>query len=350
VNFCAVRTSNHAKSYNRHAVNDRYHMEATMRSFLRAVAYAAAVGCAATAAAQDRVTISIATGPTSGVYYPLGGGIANVLSKYVPGYAANAESTAGSVANIQLMGQKKSDLALSMADAALDGYKGQGKFQSGAVPLRTLMIAYPNRMHVVTVEGTGISKFADLKGKRVSTGAPNSATELMAYRLLDAMGLSPDKDIRRERLDPGKSGDAIKDRKLDAYFWVGGIPTSAVTDLGATPGTKLKLIDHADAVDAMNKKHGQLYVRDTIPAKSYPGQDQPNQVATVWNLIIARADMPDQIAYNIVKTIFDKRDELIQVHKEAQNFDLKSQKNDASPIPFHPGAVKYFAEKGIKLQ
>jgi TRAP transporter TAXI family solute receptor len=320
-----------------------------MRSITRALAAAAAIGFAAGATAQDKVTISIATGPTSGVYYPMGGGIANVLSKYVPGYAANAESTAGSVANIQLMNQKKSDLALSMADAAWDGLRGEGKFSGNSVPLRTLMVAYPNRMHVVTVDGTGIAKFADLKGKRVSTGAPNSATELMAQRVLEAMGLDMSKDIRRERLDPGKSSDAIKDKKLDAYFWVGGIPTSAVTDLGATPGTKLKLIDHADAVDAMNQKYGQIYVRDTIPAKSYPGQDRPNQVVTVWNLIVARADMPDQMAYTIVKTILDKRDELIQVHKEAQNFDLEHQTKAASPIPYHPGAVQYFGERSIKV-
>ncbi len=272
-----------------------------MRIITRALVAAAAIGLAGGALAQDKkVTISIATGPTTGVYYPLGGGIANVLSRYVPGYAANAETTAGSVANLQLMGQKKSDMALSMADAAWDGFKGQGRFASGAVPVRTLMIAYPNRMHVVTIDGTGINKLADLKGKRVSTGAANSATEVMAARVLEAAGLDQEKDIRRERLDPGKSSDAIKDRKLDAYFWVGGIPTAAVTDLGATPGTKLKLIDHAEAVDNMNKKYGPLYIRDTIPAKSYPGQEQPNQVATVQNLIIAHADMPDEVAYNIV--------------------------------------------------
>jgi TRAP transporter TAXI family solute receptor len=320
-----------------------------MRSITRALAAAAAIGFAAGATAQDKVTISIATGPTGGVYYPMGGGIANVLSKYVPGYAANAESTAGSVANIQLMSQKKSDLALSMADAAWDGFKGQGRFASGAVPVRTLMIAYPNRMHIVTVEGTGINRLSDLKGKRVSTGAPNSATELMAFRVLEAAGIDPQKDIQRERLDPGKSGDAIKDRKLDAYFWVGGIPTAAVTDLGASPGMKLKLVDHSEVVDAMNKKYGPLYVRDAIPEKSYPGQDAPNQVATVQNLIIARADMPDEVAYNIVKTIFEKRDELILVHKEARNFDLKFQSNASSPIPFHPGAIKYFAERGVKI-
>ena len=319
-----------------------------MKSIKHALVALAATSLAFAAQAQEKVTLSIATGPTTGVYYPLGGGIANILSKYVPGYAANAETTAGSVANLQLMSQKKSDIALSMADAAWDGFKGQGRFPA-AVPIRTLMIAYPNRMHIVTVEGTGINKIGDLKGKRVSTGAANSATEVMAQRVLEAAGLDQEKDIRRERLDPGKSTDAIKDKKLDAYFWVGGIPTAAVTDLGATPGTKLKLIDHAEVVDNMNKKYGPLYIRDTIPAKAYPGQDQPNQVATVQNLIIARADMSDQVAYNIVKTIFEKRDELILVHKEATNFDLKLQSNDASPIPFHPGAVKYFNEKGIKI-
>jgi TRAP transporter TAXI family solute receptor len=321
-----------------------------MRSLMLAVVAATFCGLAVDAQAQEKVTISIATGPTTGVYYPLGGGIANLVSKYVPGYSANAETTAGSVANLQLIGQKKSDVGFSMADAAYDGLKGQGKFTGAPVPMRTLLVAYPNKMHVVTVEGTGIVKFADLKGKRVSTGAPNSATELMAQRVLEGMGLDQEKDIRRERLDPGKSGDAIKDRKLDAFFWVGGIPTAAVTDLGATPGTRLKLVPHAEAVEKMNQKYGPLNLRDSIPAKSYPGQEQAVEIATVQNLIVARADMPDQVAYDIVKTIFEKKDELVLVHKEAKNIELKAQTSDATPIPYHPGAAKYFAEKGIKLR
>ena len=319
-----------------------------MRFMFNVLAFVAGA-IASGAFAQDKVTISITTGPTGGVYYPLGGGIANILSKYVPGYSANAESTAGSVANLQLMSQKKSDLALSMADAAWDGYKGQGKFSGAEVPVRALMVAYPNRMHVVTVEGRGINNFADLKGKRVSTGAPNSATELMTQRLLEAYGMDWTKDIRRERLTPEKSADAIKDNKLDAFFFVVGIPTSSVTDLAATPGTKIKLIDHADAFEKMTAKHGPLYVRDVIPAKSYPGQDQVNHVATVWNLLVAHKDMPDQVAYNILKTIFDRKDDLILVHKEAANFDVKTQSKAAATIPYHPGAIKYFAEKGVKL-
>lgn len=320
-------------------------MQATGR--ILALAFSAAVS--ASAFAQPRVNLSVATGPTGGVYYPLGGGIANILSKYVPGYAANAEATAGSVANLQLMSQKKADVALTMADAAYDGYKAQGKFAGSPVPLRTLLVAYPNRMHVVTVEGRGIEKFADLKGKRVSTGAPNSATELMAQRMIEAYGLDWNKDFRRERLTPEKSVDAIKDGKLDAVFFVAGIPVSSFTDLGATPGTRIKLVDQADAVEKMNAKYGPLYVRDVIPAKSYPGQERVNAVATVQNLIVAREDMPAEVAYNVVKTIFERRDDLIAVHKEAANFDLKNQKKEASPLPFHPGAAKYFGEKGIKV-
>jgi len=236
-----------------------------------------------------------------------------------------------------------------MADAGWDAYKGQDKFAGKPVNLRALMVLYPNRMHVVTVEGTGINKMTDLKGKRVSTGAPNSATQIMAYRVLEAYGIDPEKDFTRERLDPGKSADAIKDKKLDAFFWVGGVPTPAVTDLGATPGIKLKLIDHADATDAMVKKYGPLYVKDVIPAKSYPGQDTPNQIATVWNVLMADAKLPDQVAYDVVKAMFDHKEDMMRVHKEAQNFDLKYQTNGAAVIPFHPGAKKYFAEKGVKL-
>jgi TRAP transporter TAXI family solute receptor len=318
-----------------------------MRRFL--LGFLACVALALPAAAQEKLNIFIATGPTSGVYYPMGGGMADLLTKYVTNINATAGTTAGSVANLQLMQNKRADVALSMADASWDAYNGQEKFQSGAIPVRALMVLYPNRMHVVTVEGTGINKFADLKGKRVSTGAVNSATEVMAARMIEAQGLSA-KDFTQERLDPGRSADAIKDRKLDAFFWVGGVPTSAVTDLAATPGTRLKLIDHDEGVERMNKKYGPLYVKDVIPAKSYPGQDQPSRIATVWNVLIARADLPDEVAYNIVKTMFERKEEMVRVHSEARNFDMKYQTNAAAVIPFHPGAAKYFAEKGVKVK
>lgn len=293
--------------------------------------------------------ISIATGGTGGVYYPMGGGMAAVLSKHVPGMQATAEVTGGSVDNLKLIASGKPYIGFSMTDAGLDAYRGEDKFKGNKVPLKTLMVLYPNRMHVVSIEGRGIAKIADLKGKRVSTGAPGSATEVMAFRVIEAAGLDKDRDIKRERLSVAESVNAVKDGKIDAFFWVGGLPTAGVTDLANTPGTKLKMVDHAEVVPAMNRKYGNLYVEDVIPKEVYRGMDTDNKQATVMNILVAHENMDDKTAYNIVKTIFDKRDDLIAVHKEAANFKLENQKTSATPIPFHPGAVKYFAEKGIKL-
>lgn len=300
--------------------------------------------------AAQAQNISIATGGTGGVYYPMGGGLAAILSKYVPGMQATAEVTGGSVDNLKLIDSGKPYVGFSMADAAQDAAKGEDKFKGRKVPLRTLAVLYPNRMHVVTVEGTKIAKFSDLKGRRVSTGSPGSATEVMAFRLLEAAGIDKDKDIRRERLGAAESANAMKDGKIDAFFWVGGLPTAAVQDLANTPGTKIKLVDHADLVAKMNQKYGNLYIEDVIPKTAYHGMDADNHQATVNNILVVNASMDDKTAYNIVKTIFDKQPELVAVHKEAMNIKLENQKTGASPIPFHPGAVKYFAEKGIKVQ
>jgi TRAP transporter TAXI family solute receptor len=310
----------------------------------------AALLIGAMALAAHAQNLSIATGGTGGVYYPLGGGMAAVLSKYVPGMQATAEVTGGSVANLQLIGTGKPYLGMTMADATLDAYKGQDKFTGKPVPVRTLMVMYPNRMHVVSIEGTGVTKMSDLKGKRVSTGSGGSATEVMAFRVIEAAGLDKDKDMKRERLGVAESVSALKDRKIDAFFWVGGLPTAAITDLASTPGVKIKLIDHADLVPKMNQKYGNLYVQDVIPKDMYRGMDADNKQATVMNLLVANQSLDDKTAYNIVKAVFDHKQELVNVHKEAENFKLENQKKDASPIPWHPGAVKYFAEKGIKLQ
>src|SRR4051812_31705769 len=258
----------------------------TVKALLCA-ASAALIGLSAPVHSQEKINLSIATGGTGGVYYPLGGGMANVLSKYVPGVTATAEVTGGSVDNLKLIGTGKPYIAMSMADAGLDAYQGEDKFKGHKVPVRTLMVMYPNRMHVVSVEGTGVNTMADLKGKRVSTGSPGSATEVMAFRLIEAAGLDKDKDMKRERLGAAESVNAIKDKKIDAFFWVGGLPTAAVTDLAATPGVKIKMIEHANLVPAMNKKYGNLYFADVIPKATYSGMDKDNKQATVWNILVS---------------------------------------------------------------
>jgi len=317
-----------------------------MKNIVRIAALAAGMFAAA-AQAQN---ISIATGGTGGVYYPLGGGMAAVLSKYVSGLQATAEVTGGSVANLQLIGTGKPYIAMTMVDAGLDAYKGQDKFAGKPVPVRTLMVMYPNRMHVVSIEGTGVTKMSDLKGKRVSTGSGGSATEVMAFRVIEAAGLDKDKDMRRERLGVAESVSALKDRKIDAFFWVGGLPTAAVTDLASTPGIKIRMIDHDNLVAAMNKKYGNLYVQDRIPKDTYRGMEADNKQATVMNLLVAHQNMDDKTAYSIVKAVFEHLDELVRVHGEAQNFKLENQKTAAAGgIPWHPGAAKYYAERGVKL-
>ena len=317
---------------------------ATRRAAILAVALSA--GLAGIAYAQQKV-MSIGTGGTGGVYYPLGGAVANVLSKALPNVQATAEVTGGSVDNLKLIGAGKSELGFTMADAALDAFKGEDKFKSGKVPLQALLVVYPNRMHVVTIEGTGIESMADLKGKRVSTGSPGSATEVMAFRVIEAANLDKDKDLKRERLGVAESVNAIKDRKIDAFFWVGGVPTAAVTDLAATPGVKMKLIDHSDLADKMNAKYGKLYAPSLIKAGSYPGYDRDNKNTEVWNLIVTGDKMSDDDAYAIVKTLVEKKADIVAVHKEAESFSLGNQVQARSPIPFHPGALKYFKEKGI---
>ena len=320
-----------------------------MKQLLKSLALVAGMLLALTGYAQEKINLSIATGGTGGVYYPLGGGMANMLSKTVPGMQATAEVTGGSVDNMRLIATGKSYIALTQADAAQDALNGVDKFKGTKIPVRTMLVLYTNLMHVVTVEGTGINSIKDLKGKRVSTGSPGSATEVFAFRLLEAAGLDPLKDLTHERLGATESVNAIKDKKIDAFFFVVGLPTSAVTDLAATPGVTIKFLDSAQLLPAMTKKYGNIYITDVIPKTTYPGMKADNQTTAVTNLLVTNANMSDQVVYNIVKSIFDKRADLIAVHKAAADIKLENQKPGASPVPWHPGALKYFKEKGLKF-
>lgn len=312
---------------------------------LKIIALSLSLLCASVSAQN----ISIATGGTGGVYYPMGGGLASVLSSKVPGMSATAEVTGGSVDNLNLIGTGKPYVGFSMADAAKDAQIGEGKFAGKKVDLRTLVVLYPNLMHVVTVDSTGIKSMKDLKGKRISTGAPGSATEVMAFRLLEAAGIDKDKDVKRERLSVAESVNAIKDRKIDAFFWVGGLPTAAVTDLANTPGTKIVMVDTGEEVAAMNKKYGNLYFVTTIPKATYSGMAKDNKVGAVANILVVNANMPDDQAYKIVKAIFDNKLELVRTHQEFMSVSLENQKTKSTPVDFHPGALKYFKEKNVKL-
>jgi hypothetical protein len=311
---------------------------------------AAALAAPRPSRAQQATQLAIATGTTGGVYYPLGGGLANILSRAIPGLSATVEVTGGSVANNQLLGAGRVGMIFSQVDACVDAVRGVERFRGRPVNVRALAVIYTNRMQAVTTAAAGINSMADMKGKRVSTGAPGSATEVMAFRLIEGAGLDRDKDFRaRERLSPAESTNAIKDGKLDAYFFVSGIPTSAITDLGASPGIQLRLVDHAEFVPKIVEKYGPVYFPEVIPAGTYPGQTTDNKQMSVANILGVLDTMPAEQATRILEAMWRAREELVQVHAEARGFTLDRQKSAAAGVPWHPAAEAFWKAQGAQL-
>jgi TRAP transporter TAXI family solute receptor len=295
-----------------------------------------------------KTRLSIATGGTGGVYYPLGGGMAALISKNIPNTEATAEVTTASVDNVKLLHANRIAMALCLPDTAWDGYSGQMKGFKEKANIRSLMALYSNFMHFVANADAGIKSIADLKGKRVSTGAPGSGTEVKGLRVMEAYGLTP-KDLKtQDRLGVGESAGALKDRKLDAFIWDGGLPTAAVLDLAATPGIKINIVPHGDAVPKMVAKYGPLYFVNNIPKGVYKGIDEDIPVAAATNLLIVNEKMDENLAYQITKLLLEHTADLVAVHKAATEISLKNAVH-GSPLPFHPGALRYFKEKGVKL-
>lgn len=291
--------------------------------------------------------LSIATGGTGGVYFPIGGGLANLLQKYL-GVQATAEVTPASVDNMKLINERHTDLiAFSLGDTAYDALQGRERFQeTGKIEVRSLGVIYTNFMHLVTTEGSGINTVADLKGKRVSVGAPGSGTEIKANRVLEAAGLDPARDFQRERLGVAESAGALKDRKLDAFFWDGGLPTGAIADLANTPGITIKLVPHGDAVPKMVEKYGPFYTQATIPKEAYRGMTADVQVAGTPNILAVHAEFPEDLAYAVLATIFDNKSEWDAIHPEARNTKLETAWRN-NPVPLHPGAIRFYRDRGV---
>jgi TRAP transporter TAXI family solute receptor len=316
--------------------------------FIFAIGIQITGGGITTVSAQVKTRISIATGGTGGVYYPLGGGLAALISKHIPGVEATAEVTTASVDNMKLLHAKRVALAFTLPDTAFDAAQGQLKGFKEKIAVRTLAAIYSNYMQIVALDGSGIKSIPDLKGKRVSTGAPGSGTEVKGLRVLEAYGLTP-KDLRsQERLGVGESAGALKDRKIDAFIWDGGLPTAAILDLAATPGIKIHLVPHGDAVAKMVAKYGPLYFVGNIPRTTYTGMTGDVPVAAATNLLAAHERMEEPLAYQITKLLHEHTADLVAVHQAAKEISLKNAVT-GSPIPFHPGALRYYKEKGVTV-
>ena len=291
--------------------------------------------------------ISIATGGTGGVYYPYGGGLAKVLNDNLPGIRASAEVTSASVDNLKLIRDGKADIAFVLADTLADAVAGQGAFEGSPVPAVSLAVLYSNYTHIAALAQSGMTSVADLRGKTVSTGSPGSGTEVIAMRVLKAAGLDPDTDVTRQGLGASESAGALKDGKVDAFFWSGGLPTAAVQDLAHSQGVSLRLLPNADLVPALRRAHGPLYFPLEIPAGAYRGIVAPVAVVGVANVLVVNRSMPEQLAYDITQILFDKQPELAAIHPEARHLSIASA-TKGSPAAFHPGALRYFQQRGLE--
>ena len=284
--------------------------------------------------------LSIATGGTGGVYYVYGGALADQITQNIEGVEATAETTSASVDNMNLIATEDSDIAFTLADTAADAVEGREDFRE-AVPAQALAQLYTNYTQVVTTADSGIRSVEDLRGRQVSVGSPGSGTEVIALRVLDEAGIDPDSDIGREQLGVDESVDAVRDGTLDAFFWSGGLPTGAVTDLATTD--RIVLLPTTEYLDALQARYGEVYQEATIPAGTYEGLEQDVAVIGVPNYLVVNESMDEELAYDITRLLFDRQDALAQAHPEARNLDINVAPQ-VPPLELHPGARRYYDE------
>ena len=296
---------------------------------------------------QGKARLVIATGGTGGVFFPYGGGLARIFSSRLPNVEMTAEVTGGSVDNMKLIANDETDIGMSTVDSAYEGFQGEGVYKDvGKIPACTIATLYQSYVHIVALDGTGITRVQDMKGKRISVGSAGSSTEVAADRILEAAGLNPKTDITRDNLSVAESVAAIKDRKIDAFFWIGGLPTAAVTDLVNTPNTKVRFIPGDSYLQSMRSKYGPVYSPFALPRGTYAGVEGEVAGIGIGNILFVRSSMSEGLVYDLLKTLFDNLTEVQGVHPEAKTLTIETAAQNSS-IPFHPGAVRFYKEKGV---
>jgi TRAP transporter TAXI family solute receptor len=300
--------------------------------------------------AQQKMSFSIVTGGTGGVWYPLGGAIGGIIGKYVPNTEASSEATTAAIDNMKLLTAGKA--GLSFAYDYHIGWANDGKVPglSGKHKIRMVMGFYEQPLHITTKEGTGIKSLMDLKGKRVSVGAPNSGTEEQAGYVLKALGIDWNKDIKNEKLGAGESVSALKDGKIDAFFWSGAVPTSSIIDLASTPGLKMVLLPVGGEIAEKIMKGNPGVFHKTVFAKGeYSSVTSDVEAIAITAVLQAMDTFPADKLYQIIKAIFDNKVELSAVWKDATKLTPAMAVSQVTPdaLKFlHPGAEKFFKEKG----
>lgn len=314
-----------------------------MRRFGLALVLSATLAVPAVQAQQN---LSIATGGTGGVYYPIGGGLAEMIGRHIDGYTAVAEVTGASVENMGLIHREDSDLAIALADTVYQAYTGTGAFEGRQVSdVRAIASVYPNAVQLVSLQGSGINSLQDLKGKRVSVGAPGSGTELNARALLESNGIEYG-DFTVQRLNFNETADALRDGDIDAGFWSVGPPTSSILSLATTRDIQLISFTEEEIQNAIGAE--PVFAPYALPANTYEGVTEVTNTIGIPNVLAVNAAMPDELAYQITKVLFEKIDELRAIHPAANDTTVEFTMT-STPIPLHPGALRYFEEINAEI-
>lgn len=294
---------------------------------------------------QGRRNISIGTGGTGGVYYPYGGGLAELWSRHLPGVRAVAEVTGASVENVRLAHKGETVIGEIMGDVAHQAYHGEGRFQGKPQKILALAAMYPNTFQIVTRRGSEIRAVGDLAGHTVSIGAPGSGTAFMAELVLDALDVDLD-SMSVRRLSFVENANALRDRSIDAGIWCVAPPTSSIMDLATTHEVRILPFTAAEQ-ERVTNRYG-FYSAYSLPAGVYRGVGEPVPTISVWNVIICTADLPGDLVHDLVRVLFQNNDHMQRIHPFAR-YTTPENTVAHAPIPLHPGAVRYLKEQGLEI-
>ena len=291
------------------------------------------------------VFISIGTGGTGGIYYPYGGGVAEIWSKYASGIKAVAEVTGGSVENVKLAHKGETVIGLVMGDVAMAGYKGLSKFKGKRHNILAMAIMYPNLLQVVTLKSSGITNIEQIKGKKISSGSPGSGTNFMTEAVFKAVGIPLD-SYRDSRLSFTESANALRDGTIAAGTWAVGPGTSSIMDLATTHDVHILSFtpEQIQKILAANKTYSAAELAGGV----YRGIDKPVPTIGVWNVMICQKSLDTDMVYKLVKALYEHNDYLKKIHPSAV-YTTPENAVKYSPVPLHPGTIKYLKEKGIAV-
>ncbi|MCA3245464.1 MAG: TAXI family TRAP transporter solute-binding subunit [Azospirillum sp.] len=294
-----------------------------------------------------RQRITIATGGTGGVFFPYGGGLARIFSEKLQNVQATAQVTGGSVDNCKLLDQGEAELGFSTMDSAYDAMMGEGAYRNdGKLDIKIAAMLYDSFLHVVASQGSGITNIASMRGKRISMGSAGSSTESIADRVVEAGGLNPMRDITRDNLGVAESAGALKDGKIGAFFWIGGIPTAAVRDLAQGGQPAIRFIPTATELASLERRWPGLYRPFNLAANAYAGQGEAVSGLGVANVLVVSGKAPNALVTMMLEGIFNNLTDVQAIHPEARRLTLQSAAVRGA-VPFHPAAEAFYRSKGV---